>query len=294
MAQTWQKSIILILAFSLIQCANIFEPLTPKDTNQALLYEARKKIDEAKYDDALTYLGQLDSTYAAQGDVLLTYASAYAGACGMQFIPFFNSISQASSITPPNTIFKYLRNSFTDKTALPTNCVLAEAKLKAIGSTAALREAAMEGKKEVNMLMAILAMAKIGAVLRTTSDVDGTNGLGDGNTDAGFDSCNSGMLTDNDVIEVGTGFALLIENLPTLLGASNSTSVALDAIGTIIGTFCTLSPTSKCVTLDKSSLDPSTEIPEFVDTYRDLLKSQTAGIETCSPVLPATLDSCCP
>lgn len=283
---------ILLCSSVLIQCANIFEPLTPKDTNAAYLYAARLKIDAGQYTDAITDLSQIDSVYGAQNEVRITFASAYAGACGMEFIPFFNSISSAN-LTPPNTIFKYLRSSFTDKAAAPSYCTLAEAKLKEIGSTEALRLAAMEGSKEVNMLMAILSMAKVGAILRTKSDIDGTNSLGDGTTDATFDSCTNDAtnLTDDEVLEVAVGFALLIENLPSLLGASSATSTALGAISTIIGTFCGLVPSSKCVVIDKSLIDPA-DTAEFVDTYRDLLKTETSGIEACPIATPP--DSCCP
>jgi hypothetical protein len=283
--------IILLCSLICLQCANIFEPLTPKDANEALLYEARMKIDAGDYSGALTYLADIEPEYASQNEVRITYASAYAGACGMEFIPFFNSISNAN--LGATTIFKYLRSSFTDKAADPTKCTEAETKLKAIGSTAADRLAAMEGSKEVNMLMAILAMAKIGAYLRTKSDIDGANARGDGTTDGTFNSCtnDASNLTDDEVIEIATGFALLIENLPSLLGATNSTSTALDGISTIIGAFCGLAPSSKCVVTDKASIDPADKT-EFVDTYRDLLKTQSAGVETCTPAV--TPDECCP
>jgi hypothetical protein len=291
MTNYWRRLFCVFLACTQLQCANLFEPLSPKDTNAALLYEARTLIDQGQYTDALTYLAEMDPIFAAQNEVRVTYASAYAGACGMEFIPFFNSISSAS-ITPPNTIFKYLRSSFTDKAATPNYCTLAEAKLKEIGSTEALRLAAMNGSKEVNMLMAILAMAKIGAILRTKSDVDGVNSLGDGSTDAGYTSCNSSNISDAEVLEVASGFGLLIENLPSLLGASNSTSTVLSAVSAIVGLFCGLAPTSKCVILDTGSVDPADKT-ELIDTYRDLLETQDAGIGTCAPVLPVTPDSCC-
>ena len=208
----------------------------------------------------------------------------------MQFIPFFNSISKAN-LSPPNTIFKYLRNSFTDKATSPNYCVSAEAKLKEIGSTEALRLAAMYGKKEVNMLMAILAMAKVGSILRTKSDVDGTNLLGDGITDAGYNSCSTDKISDNDILEIATGFALFIENLPTLLGASNATSVALTAVTALIGVICSpMAPSTGCVILDHSTLS-DTEKAGIIETYRDILESVDVGIGlTCTPLTNA----CCP
>lgn len=283
---------LVILSILLIQCGqNIFEPMSPKDTDQAYLYSARKKIDRGEYLSAIEDLDLISGEYASQNDVRVTFASAYAGACGMEFIPFFNSISQAN-ITPPTTLFKYLRSSFTDKTTTPNYCVLSESKIKEIGSTEALRLAAMGGSKEVNMLMAILSMAKIGSILRTKSDIDGANSLGDGTTDAGFNACtnDSANLTDNEVLEVATGFALLVENLPSILGAGSNTSVALLAASNAIGLFCLLAPVSKCTAIDTSLIDPS-DRAEFIDTYRDLISTDSVGIGSCNNPL---VDPCCP
>lgn len=287
----WKLLIVFLCSLSSFQCANFLEPMTPKDTNEAYLYSARKKIDKRQYLSAIEDLTLIESDFAADNDVRVTFASAYAGACGMEFIPFFNSISQAN-ITPPSTLFKYLRSSFTDKATVPNYCILSETKLKEIGSTAALREAAMAGKKEANMFMAILAMAKIGSILRSKSDIDGTNSLGDGDTDAGFNSCtnDAANFTDDEVIQIATGFALLIENLPTLFTAANNTTAALDAISVAIGLFCNLNPTTKCVTTDASSIDPADKA-EFVDTYRDLLNTDAMGIGSCNNINP---DACCP
>lgn len=293
---------LIISSFILIQCANnIFEPLTPKDTDQAYLYSARKKIDTGDYLEAIDDLSQISVEYSAQNNVRLTFASAYAGACGLEFIPFFNSISGAN-ITPPNTLFKYLRSSFVDKAASPNYCVLSEAKIKEIGSTEALRLAAMEGEKEVNMLMAILSMAKIGAILRTKSDVDGVNSLGDGTTDGTFDSCtnDNNNLTDDEVLEIATGFGLLIENLASILGAGSNTESILSAMTLIINGdpdnippipgLCAPPNGSSCILLDHADLDP-VDKPEIIDTYRDLLKTETAGIESCNN---PDVNQCCP
>ncbi len=290
---------LVFISILLIQCGeNIFEPLSPKDTDQAYLYAARKKIDRGEYIDAIDDLSQISTDYASQNNVRVTFASAYAGACGMEFIPFFNSISQAN-ISPPNTLFKYLRSSFTDKATAPNYCVLSEAKLKEIGSTEALRLAAMNGSKEVNMLMAILSMAKIGSILRTKSDIDGVNSLGDGTTDATFDSCtnNDANLTDDDVLEVATGFGLLLENLTSILGAGSQTETILNGLkviingdGNLIPGICHPPNGSSCLLLDKNNLDP-VDVPTIVNIYRDLLKSESAGIESCNN---PDVTQCCP
>lgn len=283
---------LVFISFLLIHCGeNIFEALTPKDTDQAYLYAAQKKIDRGDYIDAISELSQISAEYAARNNVRITFASAYAGACGMEFIPFFNSISQAN-VTPPNTLFKYLRSSFTDKTTTPNYCILSEAKIKEIGTTEALRLAAMGGNKEVNMLMAILSMAKIGSILRTKSDLDGANSLGDGNTDATFNSCtnNDANLTDNEVLEVATGFGLLLENLTSILDSGNNTATILNAVSTVVTALCQTPNGSSCLLLDHSNLDP-VDKPVIIQVYRSLLKTDSVGIESCNNPL---ITQCCP
>jgi hypothetical protein len=212
----------------------------------------------------------------------------------MEFIPFFTSIGSAN-ITPPNTFFKFLRSSFTDKATTPNYCTLAEAKLKEIGSTNALRLAAMGGSKEVNMLMAILAMAKIGSVLRTASDVDGVNSLGDGSTDAGFNACTNDDTNINnaEVLEVATGFGLFIENITSLLGNASNAQTALDAVSVVLNAICDITPASNCVALDTASIAPADQA-ELIDTYRDLLSTDTLGIGSCDLPGHPDLDTCCP
>jgi len=286
--------IVICFALTQVQCANFFEPMTAKDTNEAYLYSARKKIDQGNYLDAIIDLTELEADFAANNNVRVTFASAYAGACGMEFIPFFSNISSAN-ITPPNTFFKFLRGSFIDKATTPNYCTLAEMKLKEIGETEALRLAAMGGSKEVNMLMAILAMAKIGSVLRTASDVDGVNSLGDGTTDASFNSCTNddSNITDDEVVEVATGFGLFIENLTSLLGSGSDAETALAVVSLALDTICDLNPKTKCVVRDPSDIDPADEA-ELVDTYRDLLSTELIGIGSCDLPGHPDLDTCCP
>lgn len=280
--------IILIISLANLQCANILEPLSEKDSDKALLYEARKKIDERDFSKAIETLDQLSSTYKAMNDVKLTYASAYAGACGMEFIPFFNSIS---NVDGSMTIFKFLRSSFTDKSAYPDSCKNAESKMREIGTTEALRLAAMSGKKDINMLMALVSMAKVGGILRNKSDVDGTNSNGDGTTDATFTACDSTKISDADIIEVATGFGLLIENLPTLLGSGNSTSNNLDSVATVINTLCT---PSTCVILNDADITDNTQRTKLIATYRKLVESTDAGLGGSSNCTVGTPPGCCP
>lgn len=292
MKRLLSQIIPLFLSLALVQCSNPLTQFSVKDSDEALFYSAKMKIDSGDYESAITDLELMSTGYASQNNVKVILASAYAGACGMEFIPLFSSI--AGTDLSAVSLFQYFRASAVGISTVSSRCIEAELKLKEIGATAAARTTAMGGAEESNMLMALLSIFKVGSILKNKSDKDGTNNLGNGTTDGTFNACtnNASNLTDAEVIEVATGFALFMENLPSLLGSSSSAQTVLDGIAVIIGAYCGLVPTSKCLTTDSSTIAVADKT-EFVDTYRDLIKTSAVGIESCAPVLPTTPDSCC-
>ena len=144
----------------------------------------------------------------------------------------------------------------------------------------------MGGQKDVNMLMALIAMAKVGGILRVLSDSDGANSLGDGTTDASFDACDTNDLPDDDVIEVATGFGLLIENISSLLGSGSSTEATLNAVSAAVDLLCDPGSTYNftCVIRDESEIE---EAPphrtNLLNSYRLLLDNKDLGIGSCDP-----------
>lgn len=285
------KSLLsVILALTQLQCSNIFTPYSVQDSDDALLYSAKMKIDSGDYEAAIDDLDLLSATTTAQNDVKLVMASAYAGACGMEFIPLFSSISETDLSAV--SLFQYFRAAAVGLTTVSSRCIEAEAIIKEVGSTAAARASAMGDNEEINMLMALLSVMKVGSILRNKSDLDGTGGLGNGTTDAAFNSCtnNAANLTDAEVLEIATGFALFMENLPSLLGGSSSAQAVLDGIVLAIGTYCGLAPTTKCVTTNSTSIALADKA-EFIDTYRDLIKTSAVGVQSC---VAGSTDTCCP
>jgi hypothetical protein len=257
--------LLLFSSFFCVSCSNLFKLAANKTSDKALFYEAEKLIDEQKYTEAITYLDQLSTTFAADNKVRIIYATAYAGACGMEFITFFGSIKGGVS----GAFFKTFMNLFTNRSATPNYCVLAERKIKEIGATATTRDTATE-EKESNFFMAILSMAKIGAYLRTKADTDN-----DGLKDASFDICTNDAttgFTSAEVDEIVTGFGLFIENLPYLLGAGSTASIS--------GPITTLCPT--CLITDTSSIPDEPTRLIIRSLYRDLLNSSTTGIGSCT------------
>jgi hypothetical protein len=235
-----------------------------KDSDKALYYEAKKLLDEQKYSEAITYLTQLSATFATDNKVRMTFASAYAGACGMEFITFFGNIKNGIS----GAFYKLFMNLFTNRAADANFCKLAELKIKEIGSTAIIRDS-VTGEHEANFFMAILAMAKAGALLRTKADLDN-----DGNKDATFDVCTNDAttgLTSTEIDELITSFGLFVENVPYLLGASSTAALT--------GGITAICPT--CIVTDISTITDAAVLQTLRSTYRDILNSSTTGIGAC-------------
>jgi hypothetical protein len=257
--------IFILILFICSSCSNLFKLAANKDTDKALLYEAKKLIDEQKYTEAITYLDQLSPTFTADNKVRITFASAYAGACGMEFITFFGNIKGGVS----GAFYKLFMNLFTNRAANASYCILAEKKIKEIGPDATTRDT-VTGEKEANFFMAILAMAKAGALLRTKADLDN-----DGSKDTTFDVCandaTNGFIS-TEVDELVTAFGLFVENLPYLLGAGSADNIT--------GTLTTVCPT--CLITDINTVTDATTLQTVRSIYRDLLNSSTTGIGSCT------------
>jgi hypothetical protein len=268
------KIFFILIFFTCVSCSNLFMPATNKTTDKALLYEAKKLIDAQNYTEAITYLNQLTPEFIADNKIRITFASAYAGACGMEFITFFGNIKSGIS----GAFFKLFMNLFTNRTANYNYCKLAELKIKEIGVDAPTRDVAT-GEKEANFFMAILAMAKAGALLRVKADIDN-----DGSKDAGFDVCTNDATTgllSAEIDELITAFGLFIENIPYLLGA--------DSTASITGPITAVCPT--CLVTDISTITDPTTLQTIRTFYRKLLESSSTGIGSCTD---NPLITCCP
>jgi len=279
---------LIFLLFFQTSCMNVIRQVTNTQSDEALLENAKKSIDSSDYNSALSSFSKMSSTFTSRSDVIENWASAYAGKCGLKFSTLFTSIGAADFNT--DTLFKYLMKSFQGITVDPASCALAEAKIKQLGATAALRTT------NQNIFMLILSMAKIGAYMRAEGDRDGTSNLGDGSTDAGFSACTvsatnlpgNGTFSDNDVKEVVTGFGNLIDSyslVDSVLSGASST------ISSITTSCAALNP-NPCTITDTSQVTAS-----VVSTMRDLIATNKAnttiglGIGSCSNVLVVP---CCP
>ena len=98
-----------LLTFSSISCGkNVLEQFADKGTDDAIYYSAQQEMNARNYSAAITTLGTLSAAYLSQRTIQFTLASAYAGRCGLDFIPLANALTSMSSGT---TLMDVLRNA---------------------------------------------------------------------------------------------------------------------------------------------------------------------------------------
>jgi len=258
---------------SSVSCSNIFQGASNKTSDAALLEDALKYIDDQNYEGAISKFSAMSADYKAQPEVIQSWAGAYAGKCGLDFIDYFGALGSAS--LTGSTLFKFFMSAWSGKVIDPGSCTLAQQKLEEISALPAGRTGGQ------NFFMAILGMVKIGVYLRSYADSDGTGNLGDGTPDAGVDVCinDSSNLPDDGLDEVITGLGLVTANLSYLTAvlSAGSITTALDTLNTA----CSVSP-GAC-----GKTDPADIVAADRDLFRDLLKT-----DSTNPTAPLGLGSC--
>lgn len=268
----------LLSFFSLLGCANVFESMADKTSDEAILEDARKKMNDGEWSSALEKFASLTDSTKSKPDVIEQWATAYAGKCGLDFIAYFGDLSEAS--LTGSTIFKYLMNAWTGDVVDPASCTLAHDKMEESSVNPS------ERSSDQNLFMAVLGMVKIGVYLRTNLDVDGTGNLGDNTAEK--NPCSTTDLSDANLNEVVTGLGLVTTNLTYLTNVlpAGSVTSALSDLDTICDSFG-----SAC-----GRTDPATVTSSDRDAFRDLLKTNSSnttapvGVGDCSDALVAP---CC-
>lgn len=217
--KSFLASILSVSLFISSGCTNPFKEAAKKDSDEAKLEDIRKMLNDKKWDEALAQLEALSDFQKSQVSVIETWASVYAGKCGLDFIAYFDALGSADLSS--SSMFKYFMNAFTGVSVSPADCQLAQEKIEEISVDPAERSSGQ------NLFMAILGMVKIGTNLRGIADTDGTGGLGDGTTDGGFDACNMTQAQANAVM---TGVGLITSNLTALTDTLSDGSIT-DALG---------------------------------------------------------------
>jgi hypothetical protein len=280
-----RKLFLFFIIFSNLSCSNIFLPAADKTTDAAIYEDGLKALNNQDYDTAIAKLTSLKTDeYTQSPTVKMNLAGAYAGKCGFNFINYIGQMANPN--TGGNSIFKFLMNQWTTVTTDRDSCKSAGDVVKSITPTYVGRSA------DQSLFMALLGLAKMGIYLRELADTDL-----DGEADVVFDVTNpvppannafclvgngsDGLLTNEDIANIGTGLAMFLANLGNV-GASFSTSLntadltaACNAVGT--------APNNPCYMEDEDTFEAN---PDYLRAIRSLLNVTSTGLVNgliCTP-----------
>ena len=206
---------IFILVLSLVittSCdkPNVLTEYSKTDGDDALFYESRKMMDSGNWDGAITILTTtLSPTFRSQTKVKERLMHAYGGKCGINFFNLIQSLKNVSS----SKMFEFALELYATQQTDITACDSSIATLRELGATADLRT------NNQNVYAALLGLTRMAVALKTKFDTE-SSGLGDGNVDLTWNSCDpsaaASHLADADVNRIATGIGLIFENLTYL------------------------------------------------------------------------------
>lgn len=268
---------VFFLSIGFLSCggSNYLSEMSSKTSDEALYNEALKLVDQKKYDEALSYIARMSEEAQTYTPVVQTVAGIYAGKCGLDFLDFVSKIGDSE---PP---FKLFMKGFRGTSLAMEHCQTAQDIIEDyLGDSAVVRVTNLgeDVGGNVNTFMAILGMTKIGGQLRAVADQDGSGGNGDGSVDASFNACQTTSITDTQVAQVGTGFALILDNFATIAAVlSDDNSNLLEGMQTLCSSFP--GGTNPCAIAKIS--DPAWSNPGVLLAIRGMIRSKDVGIQNC-------------
>ncbi|MEZ0391754.1 MAG: hypothetical protein ACAH59_06035 [Pseudobdellovibrionaceae bacterium] len=273
------------LCFPFLGCSNVFEGMADTTSDEALLEDARKFMNDQEWGSAIEKFEALSDSKQQEEAVIQDWATAYAGRCGLEFIDYFVNLGSADLSS--STIFNYLMNAWTGESVNPSDCALAQAKMEEISIDPA------ERTSEQNLFMAILGMVKVGVYLRSNLDINGSDNAGDGTAElsACTDTNSPGVdpLDDSELNQLITGVGLISSNLDYLTEVLESGDIT-DSLTEFRDTCDSIG--APCELTDASAVTDANR-----DAFRDLLNTGSAnpsagvGVGSC---VNAAVNLCCP
>jgi hypothetical protein len=270
--------LVVFLGFCFLvtsSCAkNLFDELADKKDPKAVVFEAKKALNKRRYAEAIQILEELDPAYLAKRDVAFILASAYVGRCGLNFIRFLGNLQNDAG----SGFFGMLMGAFPQAVVDDIDfCVTAEQIIQNVVDDP------VDRTLDENFLMLFVSFAKIGVALNAVADTDD-----DGSVDVGFNHCSAASISNNNVAEVGTGFANALISLTyvgSLLGGDlSSLTQACDdlvAINPQLAVICTLT-------------DKTQYTQNMLLALRAVIGSQSFGIGSCTNNQGEIQDCICP
>ena len=277
MKESWQQKTRLIyhpLIVFLISCraladcsVNILEEFSDKDTDEAIFFTAKQKINDSDYAGAISEFEKLSSTFLARRDVQIIYASAYAGRCGLNLVDLVGSLADLGS----TLLLRFLMGEYSGASA--TNISDCQTAIQLIEDN--ISDDASDRTTDENVFLAFLSFATMGVILSTDADTND-----DGNADGGFNGCSSASISDSNAQWVGYSIVLVSNSLGAL-----STSVGGDQL-TAIQSFCTALAGLGATYNFCTATSPSGITGDALKGVRSLIQeNQYMGIGSCNNTL---------
>ncbi|MFV3408448.1 hypothetical protein ACNH6C_07560 [Bdellovibrio bacteriovorus] len=303
-----QAFIILLSLVLTTSCAqpNLLTDVSDTDSDDALYYEAKKKLDALEWDEAIDIIeNQLSPTYAAKVSVKETLAGAYAGKCGFTFVDILSGMQNS----PSANIFPFFVSIFGGNTLDTASCDQAISIISGLGTV-------LQRTQDQNLFMTILGIARIGTTLG--AKLDPTNdGVADGVYNTDFNVCHnySGgpgsaatdgwpqpgpipapvvaptrTVTDIEAKKVASGIGLIFENISALASVLSGDNSTLTALQDALGQCELVAGAGNCTATNEAAVTD-----ELLYTIRVLMDANGMGFGTCDPtkVYPDAA-ACCP
>lgn len=253
------KSFCLVLCLTATSCGgNLFEEASVKNSEDSILQEIQKAVNELRFDDAILLITENPSLVPESRENKMLFASAYAGKCGVTFTQLIDSVGNATG-TPILTAMI----SFASTATTPAACVTAQGYLEDIGANSARTT-------NENIALFLLGFAKVGVYLKPIADAAAPFGA----VDPGFDGCTGGNLPESNVKQMMSGLALMVENYDAV---SSYLSIGLGADLTSIESDCG----AACTETDASAISD----PTAIEIFRRLIESNEYGVGNCAFLL---------
>lgn len=265
--------IILVSVFLLPGCTgNFMRELADKNSDEALLYDAKTALNNQDYDEAINILTiRLSASGQQNNEARAVLAGAYAGKCGLNFLEFVDGLAAATS----GSAFTMISSPFVGEVVDSPYCLLSLQTLDLIGPTESRTN-------DQNAFASIVGMVLMGSATRLYTDDNPVNG--DGVQDAVDISCS---LTDAQMDNIILGYGYMAKNFDALstdqigTGAGSAISDSIDTCTSIAG--------SSCEVTDAADIT----VP-MRDTMRDLMNTVEYGVGTADGSNPILIPAACP
>ena len=214
----------LILISGASGCPNYFANFANQDTDEARLFRAKMLLNDGLFTEAIDEINLTTADFQILEKVVVVKASALAGRCGLNALTFIQGID-AIGAGAGGRLFPYLLSQFKAADASRVqDCVDAENIVAGINTPD-------NRTNQQNLLLILIAFAKMGAILNKSADLDD-----DGIMDPAYDQCIAGGMPDADVDEFIISFSQIKENLTV---ARAGTNFGLDEVSSMDTAVCT-------------------------------------------------------